>query len=86
MDGCCSCGRLGFLSLGFLWQRPQRRLLEDMIAAPLNAILVKVSSMGLEPKHLGKSIQEMKATLFRLVCDFVMYAGTALSLLTSGVE
>jgi diphthine-ammonia ligase len=34
-----------------------------MIAADINAILVKVASLGLLPKHLGKSLSEMAPVL-----------------------
>jgi hypothetical protein len=34
-----------------------------MIAADINAILVKVASLGLHPRHLGKSLSEMASIL-----------------------
>lgn len=36
------CSRLGLVSLGYLWHQPQDRLLEDMIASDIEAVLVKV--------------------------------------------
>lgn len=61
------CARLGLVSLAYLWQRNQRELLEEMISSGIEAILIKVACMGLEPeKHLGKSISEMRDYLVGL--------------------
>lgn len=37
-----------------------------MIEADINAILVKVASLGLHPRHLGKTIAQMESTLISL--------------------
>ncbi|KAI8996727.1 hypothetical protein BC832DRAFT_571876 [Gaertneriomyces semiglobifer] len=60
------CLRLGLTSLSYLWQRDQKKLMEDMIAANVNAILIKVAAIGLEVKHLGKSLSRMFPHLLRI--------------------
>ena len=61
-----SCERLGLISLSYLWMKEQHQLFEDMCTCPINAILIKIASMGLKVNHLGKSIQEMKPYLTSL--------------------
>lgn len=39
----------------------------EMIQSSVNAVLIKVAALGLEPKHLGKSISEMQPHLVRIV-------------------
>ena len=59
--------RLGLVSLSYLWMQPQNALLLGMIDSGINAILVKVAALGLEPhKHLGKTLQQMEPTLHKL--------------------
>jgi diphthine-ammonia ligase len=38
-----------------------------MIAAGMEAILIKVAGIGLTTKHLGKTLTEMQPTLMTLV-------------------
>jgi len=40
-----------------------------MIAAGMEAVLIKVAGIGLTAKHLGKTITEMQPTLTTLVGD-----------------
>lgn len=48
------CRRLGLKSFAFLWQRNQEELLEEMIQAEMEIIIIKVASLGLNPDvHLG---------------------------------
>jgi diphthine-ammonia ligase len=61
------CDRLGLQMLAPLWGREQTQLLKDMINDDMNAIIIKVAVIGLEPnKHLGKSIKEMFPVLVAL--------------------
>lgn len=54
------CNRLGLTMLAYLWHRNQAELLREMIDGGVNAILVKVAALGLEPKkHLGLTISEI---------------------------
>lgn len=63
-----SCSRLGLVSLSYLWQRDQEELLEEMIRSGMNAILIKVAALGLDPeKHLGRSLQQCQHELIKLV-------------------
>jgi diphthine-ammonia ligase len=61
-----AASRTGLLSLAYLWRRDQRELLDEMVAAGVHAVLVKVAAVGLNESHLGKSLAEMRATLLRL--------------------
>lgn len=46
--GCAfRCSRLGLTSLAYLWQRDQQELLQEMIAAGVKAIIIKVASLGM---------------------------------------
>lgn len=38
-----------------------------MIQSSINAVLIKVAALGLEVKHLGKSISEMQPHLVKIV-------------------
>lgn len=61
------CQRLSLIPLSYLWQRDQAELLSEMIAAGMEAILIKVAGIGLTIKHLGKTLTEMQPTLTTLV-------------------
>jgi len=56
-----------------LWRRDQDELLNEMIQSSVNAILIKVAALGLEIKHLGKSICEMQPHLVKIVSHSVSY-------------
>ncbi|CAG8586228.1 1334_t:CDS:10 [Paraglomus brasilianum] len=60
------CDRLGLTSLAYLWRRDQKELLDEMIELGLEAVLIKVAAIGLEPSHLGKSIRDMRSSLIEL--------------------
>lgn len=54
------CERLGVTMLGYLWHRNQAQLLKEMIDNNVNAIIIKVAAMGLDPRiHLGLTIKEI---------------------------
>lgn len=40
-----------------------------MIEAGMEAILIKVAGIGLTTMHLGKTLDEMRPTLLKLVCS-----------------
>lgn len=62
------CVRLGLVSLAYLWRRDQGELLQEMIDCHINAIIIKVAAMGLEPaKHLGMKIADMQPHLIKMV-------------------
>lgn len=64
----CSCSRLGLTSVGYLWRREQVDLLQDMVDASMESIIVKVASIGLNPRrHLGKTIGMLQYDFLRLV-------------------
>ncbi|KAH0587717.1 hypothetical protein H2248_006480 [Termitomyces sp. 'cryptogamus'] len=60
------CRRLGLTPLCYLWNRDQGELLQEMINAGMEAILIKVAGIGLTTKHLGKTLSEMHPTLLKL--------------------
>ncbi|CAH0515163.1 unnamed protein product [Peronospora belbahrii] len=61
------CSRLNLTSLGYLWRREQTELLQEMIESEIEAILIKVASIGLHPRrHLGKTIAELQPQLLML--------------------
>ena len=41
-----SCQRLNLQVLAYLWQRDQRELLNEMIDAKIEAILIKTAALG----------------------------------------
>jgi len=60
------CTRLGLTCLAYLWRREQDFLLKEMIDSGIEAILIKVACLGLDSKHLGKSLGEMEEHLHAL--------------------
>lgn len=61
------CGRLGLVSLAYLWHQPQSLLLKRMIESDIDARLVKVAAAGLYPsKHLGASLSDVSGHLHHL--------------------
>ncbi|CRK99013.1 CLUMA_CG012131, isoform A [Clunio marinus] len=61
------CSRLNLTSLAYLWRRDQGELLQEMIDCQLEAIIIKVASLGLTPeRHLGKSIRDMQGHLLKM--------------------
>ncbi|ORY30238.1 hypothetical protein BCR39DRAFT_530125 [Naematelia encephala] len=64
------CGRLGLVSLSFLWQEPQLPLLDRMISSGLEAILVKVAGVGLGINLVGKSLAQVRPLLARLEAEY----------------
>ena len=65
------CARLGLVSLAYMWHQPQAALLEGMVSCGLEAVLVKVAALGLDPgRHLGQRIDAMRVHLHALRrCD-----------------
>ncbi|KDN51092.1 hypothetical protein RSAG8_00721, partial [Rhizoctonia solani AG-8 WAC10335] len=60
------CQRLGLTPLCYLWQRDQRELMSEMIAAGVEAILIKVAGIGLREQHLGKTLAQMEPLFHNL--------------------
>ena len=52
--------------MAYLWQRDQEELLNDMVQADMNAILVKIAAIGLKTQHLGQSIGDMYPYLCKM--------------------
>lgn len=49
------CGRLGLVSLAYMWRQPQARLLRDMWQAGIVAVMVKVAAIGQAPSTLNST-------------------------------
>ncbi|KAG8766524.1 hypothetical protein FRC12_006811 [Ceratobasidium sp. 428] len=60
------CQRLSLTPLCSLWQRDQRELMSEMIEAGVEAILIKVAGIGLQERHLGKTLAQMEPTFHKL--------------------
>ncbi|KAJ6628758.1 hypothetical protein B0H10DRAFT_2259637, partial [Mycena sp. CBHHK59/15] len=60
------CRRLSLTPLCYLWQREQGELLAEMIAAGMEAVLIKVAGIGLTAQHLGSTLAQMQPTLIKL--------------------
>lgn len=51
-----------------MWRRDQSELIREMVECGIDAIIIKVAAIGLEPrKHLGKSISQMITYLEKMV-------------------
>jgi len=60
--------------LCFLWQGDQFELLEEMLESGMEVLMVKVSSLGLDPtSHLGKSLPQLKDHLLSLNDQFQVH-------------
>ncbi|EME26378.1 Diphthine--ammonia ligase [Galdieria sulphuraria] len=65
------CCRLQLTSIAYLWKRNQKQLLQEMLQAGIDAIVVKVATMGLYPrKHLGKHLIELAPLLIELESNY----------------
>ena len=52
--------------LAFLWMRNQSSLLAEMVAAGLDAMLIKVAGAGLTERDLGRTLAQLQPKLERL--------------------
>ncbi|RZC38828.1 diphthine--ammonia ligase [Asbolus verrucosus] len=58
------CIRLGLVPLAYLWQRDQKELLNEMIKCEVDAVVIKVAALGLDPtKHLGRTLSSLQPHL-----------------------
>ena len=65
------CARLGLVSLAYLWKRDQVELLHEMPHRGLDAMLIKISGIGLTVEnHLGKTLQSISADLLKFHRSF----------------
>lgn len=61
------CERLNLKMLAYLWHKDQAELMQEMIQSGVEAILIKVAALGLDPqKHLGKTLKEMYPHLVKM--------------------
>ncbi|CAI5438809.1 unnamed protein product [Caenorhabditis angaria] len=64
------CRRLDLTPICYLWEREQNELLAEMVDSGLDAILIKVAAIGLNEKHLGKTLGEMAPIMKNLQDKF----------------
>ncbi|EGX51741.1 hypothetical protein AOL_s00043g760 [Orbilia oligospora ATCC 24927] len=57
------CQRLGLISIAWLWQRKQERVLREMDVVGLDARIIKVASLGLDERWLGRSVADFKTRM-----------------------
>ncbi|KAK6517697.1 hypothetical protein TWF506_004879 [Arthrobotrys conoides] len=57
------CQRLGLISIAWLWQRKQERVLQEMDVVGLDARIIKVASLGLDERWLGRSVADYKTRM-----------------------
>lgn len=60
------CKRLGWESVAYLWGRDQKEIYQEMIDAGMHSILIKTACLGLDERHLGKEIKDLKEYMFDL--------------------
>ncbi|XP_025106091.1 diphthine--ammonia ligase-like isoform X2 [Pomacea canaliculata] len=53
------CLRLGITPLAYLWRCQQAPLLQEMVDCGVEAIIIKVAALGLNPDHLGLTLREI---------------------------
>lgn len=68
------CGRLGLKVLCPLWLRPQPELLDYMVGAGVDALLVKIAAFGLGKDMLGKTLAEARDKLQQLSKEYGCHA------------
>ena len=54
------CSRLGLVSLSYLWRRDQADLLDQMVANKVESVLIKTATLGLDQKHLGMTLGQVR--------------------------
>ncbi|ORZ31659.1 hypothetical protein BCR44DRAFT_117674 [Catenaria anguillulae PL171] len=67
------CQRLGLTVLAYLWQQDQVALLDSMVRAGMNSVLIKVAAMGLNGRHLGRSLAQLQPHLLKMHADFDLH-------------
>ncbi|KAJ3364264.1 hypothetical protein GGF32_002235 [Allomyces javanicus] len=67
------CQRLGLQVFGYLWQGDQAELLASMVNSGMNSILIKVAAMGLDRRHLGKSLMQLQPHLLKMHAQFDLH-------------
>jgi len=54
------CARLGLVSLAYLWRRDQSELLDQMVRHQMDSVLIKTATLGLDQRHLGQSLAQVR--------------------------
>lgn len=63
------CSRLGLTSLAFLWEREQVALLDEIISSGIEAVIIKTAVLGLDKRHLGRSLSDIRDELVKYSQD-----------------
>lgn len=54
------------VSLAYLWEKPDGELLQNMIDGQMNSIIIKVASYGLDKRHLGMNLEQIRPVMLKL--------------------
>ena len=61
-----SCDRLGLISVAYMWEREQHALLRDIIQDGVVAVVIKTAAMGLDRRHIGKTLNQLEPYLLHI--------------------
>lgn len=64
------CSRLGLVNFAPLWRKDQNEYLADLEALEIDSIIVKVAAIGLNRKHLGQRLSDVRGHLEKLQKQF----------------
>lgn len=64
------CNRLNVQMLAYLWHEDQTLLLDQMLAAGIDAVIVKTAVIGLNRTHIGQHLAHLYPHLMRLNAQF----------------
>ncbi|KAI9190166.1 hypothetical protein H9P43_001599 [Blastocladiella emersonii ATCC 22665] len=67
------CQRLGLTVFAYLWEGNQVQLLDSVVKAQMNSVLIKVAGMGLNGRHLGKSLAQLQSHLLQMHAKFGLH-------------
>jgi diphthine-ammonia ligase len=66
------CSRLGMTPLCFMWERERAEILDEICAAGVEAVVVRVAGAGLDPqKHLVRLVYKVPLIALLLFCPIV---------------
>lgn len=64
------CARLNLVNFAPLWQKDQNEYLADLESLMIDSIIVKVAAIGLDKRHLGRSLASLREHLEQLQAKF----------------
>jgi diphthine-ammonia ligase len=58
---------MGLTVLAYLWQREETRLVQDMLDAGMDILILKTAALGLGKDHVGVSLRSIYPHLLKIV-------------------